>query len=953
MDIKTLFALQIFVYAIFPFYLAILKRPARLIGFYIYLSLVLAFGGFTGAVYSFPLSEMISISGGNISYGAFMMTTILLIILERDIDVIRNVIRIVITVNIFKVLLFLAIGWALASESVRNPFLTNAALFQVSAKFVILGGALIILELLMMLYGFEYLKRKLQNIFVLSLLYVAVFIATLSLDGILFPIFGIGFSPELKEIMIGNIRGKFVLAASYSLPLLLFSLVFRKRIAKYSETPVRLPDLWNLPREKLVEEVSTQREALEASEMKYRELVELAQEGIWVIDKDAKTTFVNPSMEKMLRYDEGEMLGKELFSFMDERGIEIASKNVERRKEGIAEQHDFEFIRKDGERIIVTMQTAPITDKKGDYAGSIAGMINITKRKRMEEDLLSSEEKLRTTIENINDIIIWKMDEKGIYTYLSPAVTNILGYEPEEMEKTSGFSYFRPEDLPTLQKKMAERIAGESTPNELEMVAKDGSLVPMEFVSSAIKDEAGKVLGFSGIARDITERKLAGETLQAEAQRNEQILGTMLDGFVLADTEGQIIKANPAYCALVGYGAAELLQMNIRELEVKIPREEVERRIDQMVSLGSDHFETQHQHKNGQVIELDVNISIMQEGSAPLVAAFMRDITERKKAAEALQKSEIRLRRYFDQGLFGMAITSEEKKWIEINDALCEMFGYSREELLEMTWAEITYPEDLDANLLFFNQMATGEIDSYALDKRFLRKDGSILWAELSANAIRKDDGSVDYLITLINDVTERKEAESALKASHERMLTLLNSIPADIYVSELESYEIIFMNEHMKRNFGDELVGKICYQVLRGESGPCSICPHNNLIEADGNPAEMIVWEAQNPLSKRWNVNYDRAVPWTDGHLVHVQIAMDITERKQVENELNELNAKLDKRVEERTEELNTMVGLMSGREVRMAELKKVITQLREQLKKEGITPSAYDPLLGPDEEW
>ncbi len=995
MDIKTLFALQIIVYSIFPFYLATLKRPARLIGFYIYLSLVLAFGGFTGAVYSFPLTDMVNISGGNISYGAFMMTTILLVILERDIDVMRNTVRIVITVNVFKVLLFLAIGWALANESIKNPFLTNAALFQVSAKFVILGGVLIILELLMMLYAFEYLKRKLQNIFTLSLLFVAIFIATLSLDGILFPVLGIGFSPELKEIMIGNIRGKFVLATSYSLPLLLFSLVFRKRLAKYSETPFHLSELWSLPREKLVEEVSSQREALIASEKKYQELVELAQEGIWVIDKDSKTTFVNPSMEKMLGYDTGEMLGKPVFSFKDEQGIEIATQKIANRKKGVAEQLDSEFIRKDGKRITVTMQTAPITGKDGEYLGSIAGMIDITERKEMENDLQSSEEKLRTTIENIDDIIIWKMDEKGIYTYLSPAVRNILDYEPEEMEKTSGFSYFKPEDLPMLQKKMAARIAGENTPNELEMIAKDGSLVPMELVSSVIKDDAGKVLGFSGIARDITERKLAEKTFRAEAQRNKQILGAMLDGFILADTDGKIIRVNSAYCAMVGYSEEELLQMNIRELEVKTPPEEVERRIEQMVSLGSDRFETQHRHKDGQVIDLDVSISIMQEEGAPLVAAFMRDITKTNKAAKTLQQSEMRLRRYFEQGLFGMAITSGEKAWIEVNDALCEMFGYSHEELLSLTWADITYPEDLESNLLLFNRMVSGEIDGYSLDKRFLRKDGSILYSELSTSATRKGDGSVDYLSTLINNVTERKLAEEE-NLQYMQELAVLNELSNKMRqflsqehiidtaldgILDATSSSIVFL---LLRDGDDlKLAGakfkqpdKIFVEFPKHIVGEClcgmAVRDKHPVYSKDIYSDKRCTWDE----CKEAGIISGATLPlYSDNEVIGV-LGLGNTEIRDYELQASYLEtlastislslqnarlyqkvrsdaAALDKRVEDRTQELNTMVELMTGREVRMSELKKVITKLREQLKEEGITPTAYDPLLGPDEEW
>jgi len=132
-------------------------------------------------------------------------------------------------------------------------------------------------------------------------------------------------------------------------------------------------------------------ETLCASEKKYRQLVETLQEGIWVIDKDSNTTFANPHMAKMLGYTVEEMLGKPLFNFMDERGVEIAKRNVERRKRGIAEQHDFEFIRKDGSRIYTTIATTPVLDEKGNYVGALAGVNDITERKKAQEKLLAAE----------------------------------------------------------------------------------------------------------------------------------------------------------------------------------------------------------------------------------------------------------------------------------------------------------------------------------------------------------------------------------------------------------------------------------------------------------------------------------------------------------------------------------------------------------------------------------
>jgi PAS domain S-box-containing protein len=124
--------------------------------------------------------------------------------------------------------------------------------------------------------------------------------------------------------------------------------------------------------------------ALIKSEKKYRKLVESLNEGIWEIDKESNTTFVNNRMAQMMSYSPEEMIGKNLFTFMDEEGKAICEENLERRKQGISEQHEFELLCKDGSRIITLMEGSPIFDADGNFAGGIAGVMDITERKNME-----------------------------------------------------------------------------------------------------------------------------------------------------------------------------------------------------------------------------------------------------------------------------------------------------------------------------------------------------------------------------------------------------------------------------------------------------------------------------------------------------------------------------------------------------------------------------------------
>ncbi len=141
-------------------------------------------------------------------------------------------------------------------------------------------------------------------------------------------------------------------------------------------------------------QLEAQNTELQESEEKYRLLIENLQEGVWAIDSEVRTTFVNRRMAEMLGYTEEEMLGKHLFEFMDEPGIEIAKQNLERRRLGIREHHDFEFLRRDGTRIYTTMETSPITDNEGNYQGALAGVMDISDRRRAEESLRRRVEEL-------------------------------------------------------------------------------------------------------------------------------------------------------------------------------------------------------------------------------------------------------------------------------------------------------------------------------------------------------------------------------------------------------------------------------------------------------------------------------------------------------------------------------------------------------------------------------
>jgi signal transduction histidine kinase/sensor domain CHASE-containing protein/ActR/RegA family two-component response regulator len=171
-------------------------------------------------------------------------------------------------------------------------------------------------------------------------------------------------------------------------------------------------------------------------------------------------------------------------------------------------------------------------------------------------------------------------------------------------------------------------------------------------------------------------------------------------------------------------------------------------------------------------------------------------------------------------------------------------------------------------------------------------------------------------------ELTIRKITEAALRESEDRhrilfhqvdesrktMLTILDSIEANIYVADFKSYKILFMNRRIKEVFGADLEGKICYEVFRHETRPCAHCTNSRLVDPDGCPTGVLVWEGKNPLTQQWYMNYDQAIRWIDGSLVFFQVAMDISQMKRLEEDRIKAENQLRK-----TQKMET-IGLLAG---------------------------------------
>ncbi|MFO7910623.1 MAG: ATP-binding protein [Desulfotignum sp.] len=162
-------------------------------------------------------------------------------------------------------------------------------------------------------------------------------------------------------------------------------------------------------------------------------------------------------------------------------------------------------------------------------------------------------------------------------------------------------------------------------------------------------------------------------------------------------------------------------------------------------------------------------------------------------------------------------------------------------------------------------------------------------WLDVRAYPILDENNEIAQVIEHLRDISKEKRAEINLKESHERLIAVLNSIDATIYVADMETREIIFMNRHMVESFGKDFTGDICWKAFRNASGPCPHCTNDKLIDENKNPTGVCVWQGHNPITDKFYVNHDRAIQWTDGRIVKLQVATDITDHKKMEEQLRQ----------------------------------------------------------------
>ena len=279
--------------------------------------------------------------------------------------------------------------------------------------------------------------------------------------------------------------------------------------------------------------------------------------------------------------------------------------------------------------------------------------------------------------------------------------------------------------------------------------------------------------------RDYSRQRL--DALEKEIERQRQTANNLRDserrfrtlteqlpvGIFLTNAQGQCLYVNDRWRQIAGLTAEQALESGWTSALHPEDRESVLKTWRQAVDNGSELLiEHRFRTSAGQETWLSTRTVPLRD-PAGHVAGHLgahSDITDLKRTEKTLRASEARFRNYFELPLIGIALTGPDKRWWEVNDRLCEMLGYDRTQLLRMNWAEMTHPEDLAIEVAQFERAINRRIESYSLDKRFVRQNGELLHANVSSRCQRRANGLAEYFLTVVQDITERKQAEERLQ---------------------------------------------------------------------------------------------------------------------------------------------------------------------------------------------
>jgi PAS domain S-box-containing protein len=627
------------------------------------------------------------------------------------------------------------------------------------------------------------------------------------------------------------------------------------------------------------------------SEIKYRTLVEKSLQGILITQTSPlRLVFANSAMGNMLGFSVEELkslspLGVAGLIHDDDKVIFFNRLNG--RIHGVQAKSSLEFkaIRKDGS--IVWLE---VFSNRIEYMGepAIQGIfLDITERRKAQENLQESEERYRELANSLPDIV-FEADADGKVVFVNDKGFEIAGISHEDLEKgLNALEFLVPDDRERAMKNIQRLLATSSNIyDEYKLLKKDGSTFPI-IVTATPRKSKNAITGFRALAIDISERKKTEETLK-ESEEKFRNLAEESPNMIFINCRGKVVYANKKCEDKLGIGRAEFYSSNFSFLSL-IASEDVELLkssfAKHMRGEAVPSYEYTLLARSGTRINAIITTKLIDYNGERAVMGIVTDITERKKTEELLKKNEEQLKAIISNAPIGIATSDEKQFFLSANEAFCKILGYSELELKRLTFRDITHPDEIKESNSNVENLKSGRVPFFSQEKRYIRKDGTTINGKVTVSIVKDNEDKPVTFIAELEDITEQKKLEFDQKQKYDVLERVGESIGAGLAIIG-KDYRIFWANTLLRNTMDNS--NKKCFQTFNKLDTICPNCGVKKVFEQNVS-FDSHEFETINSAGEKIWIEL-RVTPLNDKNgviMAALELAIPITERKKAETEL------------------------------------------------------------------
>ncbi len=639
--------------------------------------------------------------------------------------------------------------------------------------------------------------------------------------------------------------------------------------------------------------------------------------ALFVVDPHRHVLSWSKGAERLLGFTEAEIVGRPCDCFFTPEDVRegVPQKELEQALLTGRGEGDRWHLKKDGSRFWSSGVVTPIRDEDRTLRGFAKILWDRTELKRAEEAAQRRQQQLHFLTDHA-PVLIAHCDADRRYQFANKPYAARFGLHPRDLVGRRIREVLGEAAYAAVERHLDAALRGERVEFEVEIPC--GGLGPqlMRCAYDPEIDPGGRVRGVVAAYVNITEARRAGEALRESEERFTRFMRHLPGLAWIKDEQGRYLFANDAAVDAFGKPRAELYGR--KDEEVFPPATAAQFRENDRKALADGtgvRVVEALEHGDGVLHHSLVSKFPIPgpDGGPALVGGMAIDITEEVRTRAVLEESEERFRATFDQAAVGIAHVGLDGRWLRVNRKLCDIVGYRPDELLALTFQDVTHPDDLEADLAQARRLLAGEIATYSLEKRYFRRDRALLWINLTVSLVRTPEGRPKYFISVVEDITEKKRVQDALHRERELLQAIIDKIPVMLTVYEPDA-KVLRLNPAFERAVGWSARDAAGVSLME-------LCYPDPACRERVREFMQSCRDGWMDLRMRTRDGRDLETSWANVRLssgTQVGIGLDITDRKRYEEALKDADRRKDNFLATLAHELrNPLAPLRNGLEV------------------------------------